>query len=324
MRQYCSNSAVLWGLVRFSFGSGTFKRDKFIFVHFNGQNVGAVKRGKFTAQKGAVSTALGSCHSDLEISTVDDCTTDHFFEKLNRVFVSDSGQISLAELKAQYMQSVVAGEKPTHRRLASEMKVQAAKVLEAIRQPTGPFNWGLFEPNPTELRLFNGGSLSIGELQRVLPEDQVLYGLIRMGFGAGQFRRTKWVFLHWVGDKTSAVKRGKATAVKGAMRDVLRPFNCDVEIGTKAELDLKAFVTRMTRLFVVDDDGSGKKEEAAFGFEEFMAALAEEQAASAAFFGDTEAPAPPPAETADLDVKETINLVRQSHGPCNWALFELK
>lgn len=56
-------------------------------------------------------------------------------------------------------------------------------------------------PCPPELRLFNGGSLSIGELQRVLPEDQVLYGLIRMGFGAGQFRRTKWVFLHWVGDK---------------------------------------------------------------------------------------------------------------------------
>ena len=39
-------------------------------------------------------------------------------------------------------------------------------------------------------QLFNAGSLSVSELKRVLPEDEVLYGLVRMGFGAGQFRRS--------------------------------------------------------------------------------------------------------------------------------------
>jgi len=35
-------------------GCPTFKRDKFIFVHFNGPNVAAVKRGRCSAQRAHV------------------------------------------------------------------------------------------------------------------------------------------------------------------------------------------------------------------------------------------------------------------------------
>jgi hypothetical protein len=325
MGRHCDDTAVMWGIVRFTFGSGTFKRDKFIFVHFNGPNVAAVKRGRCSAQRAHVAEALGPFHADLEVSSAAECATDLFFEKLNRTFVSDSGTVSLQELKAQYVNSVMqsAAAAPKVRPLAAEMKVRAATVLQAIRQPTGPFNWGLFEPTPEELKLYNGGSLSVPELQRALPDNQVLYGLIRMGFGAGPFRRTKWVFLHWVGGQTGAVKRGRATAAKGAMMDLLKPFHADVEVDSKTDLDLKAFVDRMTRKFVVDDDGSSQTVagESTFGFDSFLAALAEEQAANAAFFDD----APEPAPTGQtLEVEETLQLVRQSHSPINWALFVLK
>ena len=69
MKEFCNEAAVQWGLVCFTFGSGTFKRHKNIFVHFNGQNVGAVKRGKFNSQKSDVIDQLGSTHSDIEITS---------------------------------------------------------------------------------------------------------------------------------------------------------------------------------------------------------------------------------------------------------------
>lgn len=36
-------------------------------------------------------------------------------------------------------------------------------------------------------------------MRKWLKDDQVLFGLLRMGFGSGTFRRTKWLFLHWSG-----------------------------------------------------------------------------------------------------------------------------
>ena len=33
-----------------------------------------------------------------------------------------------------------------------------------------------------------------------LDTSRVLYGLVKMPFGTGQFRRIKWVWLQWVGD----------------------------------------------------------------------------------------------------------------------------
>jgi|EP00670_Eutreptiella_braarudii_P001633 hypothetical protein len=332
MKEFCNEAAVQWGLVCFTFGSGTFKRHKNIFVHFNGQNVGAVKRGKFNSQKSDVIDQLGSTHSDIEITSKDECTTDHFFDSLNRVFVSDSGNFSLSELKEQYMQSVVdcVGMDPLasvasleiqigKRPLASEMKVKGDRVLDAVREERGPFNWALYYPDPNQLKLFNAGSLSVSELKRVLPEDEVLYGLVRMGFGAGQFRRTKWVFVHWIGEKTGAVKRGKAMSVKSEMLDLLKPHNVDVQVSTPAELEIRLFIERMTKMFVVDGKNELDKE-VGFGFDEFMAALAEEQRANAEFFGDCGEIDP----DVEYDFKETVDAVRKTDNPINWALFVTK
>lgn len=56
-----------------------------------------------------------------------------------------------------------------------------------------------------------------------LREDVVLYGLFRMGFGTGEFRRSKLVFLRWSGEATPAIERGKGNAVEEAMQEVLTP-----------------------------------------------------------------------------------------------------
>merc|ERR1711937_206147 len=97
------------------------------------------------------------------------------------------------------------------------------KALELVRRPMGPFNWALFVPDPTKFLLWDAGSLSVGEMTTMLPEDQVLCGLVRMGFGTGKFRRTKWISIWWIGPKVSAVQKGK---IMGASKDqIIRRTN---------------------------------------------------------------------------------------------------
>ena len=58
------------------------------------------------------------------------------------------------------------------------------------------------------------GSLSVPELVNSLKDDEFAFGLMRLGFGSGRFRRVKWVSLTWSGSSVGAVKRAKAMQVR--------------------------------------------------------------------------------------------------------------
>lgn len=94
-----------------------------------------------------------------------------------------------------------------------------------MHEDVGAFNWALFKPHKSHAKLHNAGSLGVTEMVKWLPENevqcgwraqagvapnvlglqsslaasQVLYGILRMGFGAGKWRRTKRLFVHWSG-----------------------------------------------------------------------------------------------------------------------------
>jgi hypothetical protein len=50
--------------------------------------------------------------------------------------------------------------------------------------------------------------------------SQVCFGLLRMGFGKGQFRRSKWIYVKFSGERVPALKRGLANANDASMRQV--------------------------------------------------------------------------------------------------------
>eukprot|EP01052_Picozoa_sp_SAG31_P086112 SAG31_NODE_46710_length_253_cov_0.675325_1_plen_60_part_10 len=57
----------------------------------------------------------------------------------------------------------------------------------------------------------NAGTGSLREMLQWLSTHRVLYGLVRMSFGTGIFRRSKWVYLQWAGVGMSAMARGRLT-----------------------------------------------------------------------------------------------------------------
>lgn len=199
----------------------------------------------------------------------------------------------------------------------------ASVALRHVREQLGPFNWLLLKPARGSLELVDAGSLSLKEMVAHLDEREVLYGLLRMGFGSGLFRRTKWVGIWWNGPEAKALTRGKAAGAKEESLRRIEPFSLTISASSIDELSLERVLEKVRRAAHIDGDGTDSARGAnTFSAATFEEALAEEVAASAAFFGDQgahdatmagELSARAPAEVA----KDVVS------GTYNWASFGL-
>ena len=73
--------------------------------------------------------------------------------------------------------------------------------------------------------LVNAGARGSNEMSVYVRDEQVYFGLLRLAFGTGRYRRTKWAFVSWSGEKMPFMRRGPAKMAEGAISALLRPFN---------------------------------------------------------------------------------------------------
>lgn len=94
-------------------------------------------------------------------------------------------------------------------------------AVRLVRAELGAYNWVLLAPGPSgEAVLLDAGNGSVNQMAQTLRDDQVCFGMLRMGFGKGQFRRSKWIFVKFSGERVPALKRGLANAHDASMRQV--------------------------------------------------------------------------------------------------------
>jgi len=339
MRTHLNPEAVQFGLFSFVFGSGTFAKTKWILVQFNGPNMNAVKKAKAASNRGPAVKALGEIHAELFMGSVEECSVDWVFKELSTKIKGDDGTFNLEELKKNYKKQVEVAQKAEKKGVkltdASGRRLTAAELadlpgeitLKETRAPMGAFNWCLFTPHESKLEMFNAGSLSINEMIEWLKEQEVLYGLLRMGFGKGVFRRTKWVGIWWRGDEVKPMMMGKLVALQDKCLKRVDPVSLTVVAQHKGEISVEIIIEKVKRAAVLDGDAD---QQDAYSMESFMAALDEEKLASAKFFAGykpkvIEKPPEPSNEkfTYPSDFDECLKLLRQApNGPLNWGLFE--
>jgi hypothetical protein len=336
--------------IKFPVGSGTFKRSKFVYVHFVGPKCGIVKRGKWNAEVGNM-LALFNAPSGLEVDDKNVLSFAYLVSQLKKVFVADDGSFSLQKIQEEYNRRIaeeaakhsggsaggaagVASDEPLspvrQRKLAVELGLNTESVLKALREDLGPFNWATFEPNPTKLTLAEGGSGGIFELADQLPDDKVVFGLLRLAFGTGRFRRTKRVFFQWSGDNVGAVAKGKANMLFAGMSQALAPHNAEIRLVGKGDLSPQAILDRIKSIFTVDNielpSADGKLKKATFSAEEYIQSLLEEQNKVRDFYQEPDVAATPAGPTAPstFDVAETIAGIQKDEGGYSWGIFQVK
>ncbi|KAA0145774.1 hypothetical protein FNF29_08394 [Cafeteria roenbergensis] len=150
------DTTVQFGLANFALGSGSFKRNKLVFVHVAGREGRRRGQGPPEHAQGRGEGVHGGSSRRGAALQRDECTPEHFIEHLSKVIkVDDMGGFSISKLTADYEAMIASAgpagvpdalERAATRKTAAEMgTVEGAKALEAVKQPLGPFNWALFK-----------------------------------------------------------------------------------------------------------------------------------------------------------------------------------
>lgn len=289
MRAAMDDATVQWALLRIRLGSGTFSRHRVLFLHLNGDACPALKRGRANEHTAFVQSFLRGdtsrgnqegFHASAEVRSCDEVTTDGLLARVGHVFVADD----LGQHEAKW--AVKEGDKrvdkilrkpskdyntassddgtrgsriPLHE--STELQYSGREALLAVASGRD-WNWVLFRgPSAEESGeppVLGGGSGSVEEMSTCLAshQDKVLFGLLRMVFGAGRLQRTKYIFIHAVGAEVSTVRRGQQSAARPRAEKLVREFaHCSTSMDIKffEELNLEAVIDRLRRCSVADD-----------------------------------------------------------------------
>lgn len=335
---------VQFGVIRFELGSGAFMRSKYCFVHFVGQGVPAVKRGKHNARKEEIMAAMQGSHTDISFTSIREVTVDAILQHMLSTIGADEGgeggTVDFSAFRQQMEEQMAAapapepepagGEEPETAGVgaptAVDLGISFQDALGQVRSEHGSLNWLLAEPNASEPRLVNAGSGSIPEMRQFLAQDRVLYGLVRAGFGAGAFKRVKYLFWHWTGPNVSMVKRGKWNAEKDGMQELMRPFTMDMTANSVEETEVDFVVDAIKSVIVSDGDDDS---ESMISVAAFLEAIKEEQEAAKAQRQSlqntsSQAESPPGAAAVPyIDFDASVADLRKPATQRNWMLCAL-
>lgn len=342
MAVHLDDREVVWALLRFDLGSGSFARGKVVLLHFNGDDCPAVKRARANALTGQVKAQLTGDHTDgfhasIQLTRREEVTTENIVSMVSDCFVVDNiegyknkgwamrelpqnsvtpgGSASVphsfpeaepvapAESIAPPPAAAVVEAPPSSGESGlGEAKEEGGKTATAAPAPRppllydsgrdalrgiasgGPWNWVLLGPDVKELPLLGGGAGSVDEMRNCAREHQdlVTFGLLRLGFGIGRLKRTKYIVVHVIGGQVPVVRRGRLNALLPAMEEAFRFFApcsaCMTDLSSD-DLDPEQVLNRIRQVSVVDDDCLSRDEacQSIFSLEAFRLALKHEQ-----------------------------------------------
>jgi len=286
-------------------------------------------RGRILAKRNVATDLLGSTHGNIQFVHKADVTLPYVVEHMGKFFASDHGKhdIDVQKITDDYEKMIEATKvakltktKSFARKTARDFRkkpsgAQVLKWVHAKNAKEGPFNWALFEPSEKKLDFYNAGSLSVDEMLKDLDPTKVLAGVVRMSFGKGRFKRTKWIAIWWSGEKVSAMKRGKLNAMKGAMTKMMAPYTLMHTAQCPDDITLETLIQKVHDYCTID--GKGEHGEDLYTVEAFMEGLQDELGDNANYFGD-KGDVDEPLET----LEEAVEKVRKFEG-YNWVLMKM-
>eukprot|EP00483_Globobulimina_turgida_P002563 UN02567 len=124
-------------------------------------------------------------------------------------------------------------------------------------------NWAVFKPSSKDIIPMAFGHGDLNDLRAALKPDQMQYGIMRLTFGEGRFRRSHWIFVVWSPDSMTKVdsqklkkKRMSARMVnighKGWMQKAIGPYGVEVIAESYDYVSLEDWILRVRRTVVVD------------------------------------------------------------------------
>ena len=124
--------------------------------------------------------------------------------------------------------------------------VSDSALLEAYNevQTSEEINWCLFgyTDNTQKVLAVEGkGNGGIEELKGSLAEDKCLYAYVKFITGDEESKRTKFLFITWVGEKVSPLRRARISVHKADVKTIVKNFAVEVHCTTIDDVNEEEF-----------------------------------------------------------------------------------
>jgi len=100
------------------------------------------------------------------------------------------------------------------------------------------------------------GAGGVEELKALLEEDQCQYAYIRVISGDAESKRSKFVFLSWVGERVSPLKRAKVSVHKANVKKVIQSYAVEVHAESLEELTEEDILAKVRKAGGADYSGN--------------------------------------------------------------------
>lgn len=123
-----------------------------------------------------------------------------------------------------------------------------AQTWEELRRDDSEKNWllvGYDENQKDTLKLVASGSGGMNELKQHLDANQVLYGVFRVVGVDQDSRRTKFVFVTFIGSGLSPLKRARTSTHKSALTQFFNGFHVEVYVSSEDDLNEDDIINRL-------------------------------------------------------------------------------
>eukprot|EP00727_Mastigamoeba_balamuthi_P001370 m51a1_g1123 hypothetical protein (145) ;mRNA; f:188348-189329 len=103
-----------------------------------------------------------------------------------------------------------------------------------------PTTWAVFgyeSKTSNKLILQGRGEGGIDELKALLKDDECQFAYIRLTVGDNESKRAKFVFISWVGEEVSPIRRAKMSVHKADVKTIIKNFAVEIHATRQDEVN---------------------------------------------------------------------------------------
>eukprot|EP00117_Sycon_ciliatum_P045220 scpid69015/ scgid32527/ Drebrin-like protein B len=254
------DSQMQYALVRMEETIDVSVTIKFVYINWNGNDVGFAVRGRYGVTEGSVREWLSPIHLDIKTSSKEETSFDYIAGEIGR----QSGQLSKVREDIDSRQSN-AGSTP-HRPSATGASKPAPKVsqkgadvgvadniedvLSELRNSESEVNAVAlhFPENNVKngLHVLHIGNQGASCLAEFFTEDAAVYALIRVVDIVDEIPTVKFAQIKWVGDKVKPMTKAKIATQTGEIARILGITHVSIMASHRNEVTDRAVMDKVS------------------------------------------------------------------------------
>lgn len=199
-------------------------------------------------------------------------------------------------------------------------EAKAIQGIKDVRNDATGLEWayvtyaGTSGAASSQLKFGGSGQGGVTALKEHLPENNIVFALVRVTDKIDLSVTVKFVWINWIGEKTPRMMQSKLSVQLGAIKQFFQPFSTDMTVQKQEEITHETVMERVLAYSVsgnkvIDDNTGGAAYRA-------VAATAGTAKVSAA----TSKMADGPVTFAD-GLRQEISVIRDDNSGINWVLI---